>query len=63
MRIEAPDLLGVRAIKRVVCRIAHARAHVNVYNLADETYIDRVSGGHFVPGAGRTVALTVGVTL
>jgi catecholate siderophore receptor len=37
------------------------KAQINVYNIADETYIDRVSGGHFVPGAGRTVALTVGV--
>jgi catecholate siderophore receptor len=37
------------------------KAQINVYNLADERYIDRVSGGHFVPGAGRTVALTVGV--
>ncbi|PYJ08109.1 MAG: hypothetical protein DMF06_13645 [Verrucomicrobia bacterium] len=39
----------------------HIKAQINVYNIADETYIDRVSGGHFVPGAGRTVALTVGV--
>ncbi|HEY1084355.1 MAG TPA: TonB-dependent siderophore receptor [Prosthecobacter sp.] len=31
---------------------------LNVYNLADERYIDRVGGGHFVPGAGRSAALT-----
>jgi len=37
------------------------KAQINVYNIADERYIDRVSGGHFVPGAGRTLALTVGV--
>ena len=37
------------------------KAQINVYNLADEKYIDRVSGGHFVPGTGRTVALTVGI--
>jgi catecholate siderophore receptor len=31
---------------------------LNVTNLADERYIDRVGGGHFIPGAGRSVALT-----
>ncbi len=31
---------------------------LNVYNLADEEYIDRVGGGHFIPGAGRSAALT-----
>lgn len=37
------------------------KAQINVYNIADERYIDRVGGGHFIPGAGRTVAVTVGV--
>ena len=31
---------------------------LNVYNLADERYIDRVGGGHFVPGAGRSAVMT-----
>jgi catecholate siderophore receptor len=31
----------------------------NVYNLADEKYIDRIGGGHFVPGAGRSATATV----
>ncbi len=31
---------------------------LNVYNLADEEYIDRVGGGHFVPGAGPSATLT-----
>jgi catecholate siderophore receptor len=31
---------------------------LNVYNLADEQYIDRVGGGHFIPGAGRSAILT-----
>ncbi len=31
---------------------------LNVYNIADERYIDRVGGGHFIPGAGRSAALT-----
>ena len=32
---------------------------LNVYNLLDEQYIDRVHPGHLVPGAGRTALLTV----
>jgi catecholate siderophore receptor len=31
---------------------------LNVYNLTDEEYIDRVGGGHFVPGAGISATLT-----
>lgn len=31
---------------------------LNLYNLADEEYIDRVGGGHFIPGAGRSAVLT-----
>lgn len=31
---------------------------LNVYNLTDEEYIDRVGGGHFVPGAGVSSTLT-----
>lgn len=31
---------------------------VNVYNIANEDYIDRLGGGHFVPGAGRSVAVS-----
>ncbi len=30
---------------------------LNVYNITDERYIDRVGGGHFVPGAGRSAVL------
>ncbi|MES2709592.1 MAG: TonB-dependent siderophore receptor [Verrucomicrobiota bacterium] len=35
---------------------------LNVYNLADERYIDRVGGGHFVPGAGRSATLTASIS-
>lgn len=38
------------------------KAQINVYNLADERYIDRVSGGHFLPGAGRTAAVSLALT-
>jgi catecholate siderophore receptor len=31
---------------------------LNGNNLADERYIDRVGGGHFIPGPGRSLALT-----
>ena len=31
---------------------------LNVYNLADEDYIERLGGGHFIPGAGRSAVLT-----
>jgi catecholate siderophore receptor len=30
---------------------------LNVNNLADEAYVDRVGGGHYVPGPGRSVTL------
>jgi catecholate siderophore receptor len=30
---------------------------LNVNNAADETYVDRVGGGHYVPGAGRSIVL------
>jgi len=34
---------------------------INGLNLANERYIDRVGGGHFIPGAGRSVMLTTDV--
>jgi catecholate siderophore receptor len=54
---EAPDywvfdgMLAYRVNKNITLRL-------NAYNLADEEYIDRVGGGHFVPGAGRSAMLT-----
>eukprot|EP00903_Cladosiphon_okamuranus_P004002 g4000.t1 len=35
---------------------------LNVYNLADQDYIDRVGGGHYIPGAGRSATLTAEIT-
>jgi catecholate siderophore receptor len=32
---------------------------VNFFNLADEDYLDRVGGGHAIPGAGRSVMFTL----
>jgi catecholate siderophore receptor len=31
---------------------------LNAMNLADEEYVDRFGGGHYVPGAGRAISLT-----
>jgi catecholate siderophore receptor len=35
---------------------------LNVINLADEEYVDRFGGGHYVPGAGRSVQLTAALS-
>lgn len=48
-------LLGYRMNDNVSFRL-------NVYNLADEDYIDRVGGGHYIPGAGRSATLTAEIT-
>jgi len=54
---EAPDyytfdaMLGYQVTENFSLRL-------NVYNLADEEYIDRVGGGHFVPGPGRSASIT-----
>ncbi|WP_395743278.1 TonB-dependent receptor [Prosthecobacter sp.] len=34
---------------------------LNIYNLADERYIGSVGGGQFVPGPGRSAALTASI--
>ncbi len=44
-------LLGYEVNKNFSLRL-------NVNNLTDEEYIDRLGGGHFVPGNGRLVMLT-----
>jgi catecholate siderophore receptor len=33
---------------------------LNMNNLGDEYYIDRIGGGHIVPGAGRVVLVSTG---
>ena len=38
--------------------VSHALTlRLNVNNLADERYVDRVGGGHYIPGAGRSVVV------
>jgi catecholate siderophore receptor len=34
---------------------------LNIYNLTDVEYIDRIGGGHFIPGAGRSAVLTASI--
>lgn len=34
---------------------------LNIYNLADAYYYDRLGGGHVVPGPGRAVVLSTGL--
>jgi catecholate siderophore receptor len=34
---------------------------LNAFNLTDEEYIDRVGGGHFVPGAGRSASISADI--
>jgi len=40
---------------------SHLSLRLNGTNLADERYVDRVGGGHFIPGPGRQVMLTATV--
>ena len=48
-------MLAYRASKNLTLRL-------NVYNLTDEEYIDRVGGGHIVPGPARSGVLTASFT-
>jgi len=34
---------------------------LNAYNLTDKDYVDRVGGGHFIPGQGRSATLTANI--
>jgi catecholate siderophore receptor len=38
----------------------HIDLRVNVNNIADKYYIDRIGGGHIIPGAGRVVLVSTG---
>ena len=39
----------------------HLTLRLNANNLADRRYVDRVSGGHYIPGPGRSVLLSTNV--
>jgi catecholate siderophore receptor len=36
----------------------HMTLRLNATNLADEQYVDRIGGGHYIPGPGRQVLVT-----
>ena len=37
---------------------SHVDLKLNIYNLTDKLYFDRIGGGHIVPGPGRTAMLS-----
>ena len=39
----------------------HFTLRLNGTNLADERYVDRIGGGHYIPGPGRQVMVTATV--
>jgi catecholate siderophore receptor len=53
---EAPDYVVFDGM--VSYRFRNMTLRLNVNNIADEEYIDRVGGGHFIPGPGRSATLT-----
>jgi catecholate siderophore receptor len=38
----------------------HLDLRLNLYNLTNEYYFDRLGGGHLIPGAGRSVLVSAG---
>ncbi|WP_035603326.1 TonB-dependent siderophore receptor [Haloferula sp. BvORR071] len=60
-RQEAPDFFLVNAMAgyRVNDNLSF---RLNVDNILDEEYIDRVGGGHFVPGQGRSMFLSADIS-
>jgi catecholate siderophore receptor len=38
----------------------HLDLRLNLYNLNNAYYFDRLAGGHLIPGAGRSISLTTG---
>lgn len=56
-RQEAPDFALVNALASYAMN-ENVTFQLNVDNVFDEDYIDRVGGGHFVPGQGRSVILS-----
>ena len=59
--ITTPDywLLDAMAAYQLTDSVA---LRLNATNLTDEEYVDRFGGGHYVPGAGRTVSMTANIS-
>lgn len=56
-RQKAPDFTLFNAMVSYTLN-DNVTFRLNADNLFDEEYIDRVGGGHFIPGVGRTISLT-----
>ncbi|MCW1923204.1 TonB-dependent siderophore receptor [Luteolibacter arcticus] len=56
-RQEAPDFTVVNAMASYAMN-ENVTFQLNVDNLFEEDYIDRVGGGHFVPGQGRSAIVS-----
>ncbi len=61
VQITTPDywLLSAMGAYQLTDTVA---LRLNATNLTDEEYVDRFGGGHYVPGAGRTVSLTANLS-
>lgn len=59
-RQEAPGFAIINALVGYQLN-ENVSFRLNGYNLADKDYIDQVGGGHYVPGAGRSVTLTADI--
>jgi catecholate siderophore receptor len=55
--LQAPSYWLVNATAAYALN-SHLTLRLNGTNLADEDYVDRVGGGHYIPGPGRQVVLT-----
>jgi catecholate siderophore receptor len=55
--VPSYNVLSAMAAKEVS---RHLTLRFNANNLAGAHYVDRVGGGHFIPGAGRSASLTAG---
>ncbi len=61
VQITTPDywLLDAMATYQLTDTVG---LRLNATNITDEDYVDRFGGGHYVPGAGRTVSLTANLS-
>lgn len=60
-RQTAPDFLLFDAMLSYKFN-DHVTFRLNGYNLGDKDYADRLSGGHFVPGTGRSFVFSTNIT-
>ena len=56
-RQQAPDFTLINAMVGYQLN-ENVSFRLNGYNLGDKDYMDQLGGGHFVPGAGRSIVLT-----